>query len=392
MAKGKRQQKSPEEQFIDDLRKEIVRPGVSKDALIDPTGNEFTEVDTIPTNIIPFDYVTGVRPVPGFPRARITEVFGLPGTLKTTITLRGVANCIRNNGVVVYLDYEHALTLEYLERAGVDAKSKRFVLLQPECLEEGAHAIFRSMARGVDMIVIDSLAGMIPRKKLQANVGEGQVGIQAKCVSNLVEKLLAPLKRSATALVVLNQPRVNIGNTFEPEMTPGGRALKHYASLRIELMQTKEHKVEAVSDFGNKENATVGTYVHVIARKNKVGVPFRHTTLNHWIKTGFDNMTPVIDKAVKEKVLVQRSSHLYWHEGQNDEVHVASREKLMEYLLDNPEFFTFLGKEAGLIFDPPPFILARQRLDPEMVRKAEQADKEISEDPEGEASPDSVPK
>jgi len=221
------------------------------------------QVDVIPTGAIALDLALGVG---GIPRGRITEIFGPESSGKTTLALHVIAQAQKMGGIAAYIDAEHAFDPVYAERLGVDLDN--LLISQPDTGEQ-ALEITETLVRSgaVDVVVIDSVAALVPRAEIEGEMGDAHVGLQARLMSQALRKLTGAISRSKTAVIFINQLRMKIGVMYgNPETTTGGNALKFYASVRLDI-----RKVDAIKEG----NETVGTRVRVKVVKNKVAPPFR---------------------------------------------------------------------------------------------------------------------
>lgn len=244
---------------IDDLRKQY---GEASIMLIGEAPN--MDVDSIPTGSLSLDLAIGIG---GIPRGRITEIFGPEGSGKTTLCQHLVASAQAEKLRCAYIDMEHALDLEYVERTGV--RTKELYLSQPDTGEQ-ALEITEALVRSGDfgLIIVDSVAALVPHKEVNdSDMGDAMVGLQARLMSQAMRKLAGAIKRTNTAVVFTNQLRMKIGVMFgSPETTPGGMALKFYAGLRIDLRRRELIKIGA---------SVIGSRIKVKIVKNKVGPPFK---------------------------------------------------------------------------------------------------------------------
>ena len=262
MTDKKKEEKKEEREYpkvIDDLRKQF---GEASIMLIGESPN--MEVESIPTGSLSLDLAIGIG---GIPRGRITEIFGPEGSGKTTLCQHLVASAQAEGLQCAYIDMEHALDLEYVERTGV--KTEELYLSQPDTGEQ-ALEITEALIRSEDfgLIIVDSVAALVPHKEVnESDMGDAMVGLQARLMSQAMRKLTGAIKRTNTAVVFTNQLRMKIGVMFgSPETTPGGRALKFYAGLRIDLRRRELIKMGA---------SVIGSRIKVKIVKNKVGPPFK---------------------------------------------------------------------------------------------------------------------
>ncbi len=278
-------------------------------------------IEVIPSGSLALDLALGVG---GIPRGRITEIFGPESSGKTTLAQHVIAEAQKRGGVAAYIDAEHALDPAYAVLCGV--KLQDLLISQPDTGEQAleiAEALIRSGA--VDIIVIDSVAALVPKVEIEGDMGEPHVGLQARLMSQALRKLAAALGRSGAALVFLNQLREKVGIVFgNPEVTPGGRALKFYSSVRIDLrrVETIKHDTEVV-----------GTHIRAKVVKNKVAPPFRTAEFDILFARGISKEGNLIDLGLELGLITKSGAFLSFGDlrlGQG-------RENAREYLTQNPE-------------------------------------------------------
>src|SRR5438552_6247402 len=278
-------------------------------------------VDTIPTGSIALDIALGVG---GIPRGRVTEVFGPEASGKTTLVQHVIAEAQRMGGVCAIIDAEHALDPSYARRVGVDVDN--LFISQPDSAEQAleiAEALVRSAA--FDVVAIDSVAALVPRAELEGEMGDSHVGLQARLMSQALRKLTGSIHRSRTCLIFTNQLREKIGVLYgNPETTTGGRALKFYASVRLDI-----RRVDAVK-MGTD---VVGSHVKVKVVKNKVAPPFRVAEFDIMYNAGISREGGLIDLSV-ELGLVKKSGAFFSY---GDTRLGQGREPAREFLKNNAE-------------------------------------------------------
>ncbi|HET7373573.1 MAG TPA: recombinase RecA [Gemmatimonadaceae bacterium] len=277
-------------------------------------------VESISTGAINLDAAIGVG---GIPRGRITEIYGPESSGKTTLCLHVVANAQRNGGVAAYIDAEHALDTEYARKLGVDVEA--LLISQPDTGEQAleiCEILVRSGA--VDVVVIDSVAALVPKAEIEGDMGDSHVGLQARLMSQALRKLTGSIARSKTSVVFINQLREKIGVMFgNPETTTGGKALKFYASVRLDI-----RRIGPVKD---KEDV-VGSHVRVKVVKNKVAAPFKQAEFDIMYAEGISHASLVLDIA-SESGIIDKSGAWYSYNGQKIG---QGRENAKLYLKDTP--------------------------------------------------------
>src|SRR6058998_894420 len=282
---------------------------------------ERQQVDTIPTGSIALDLALGVG---GIPRGRITEIFGPESSGKTTICQHVIAEAQRRGGVAAFIDVEHALDPGYARACGVNVDE--LLVSQPDTGEQ-ALEITETLIRsgGVDCVVVDSVAALVPRAEIEGEMGDSFVGIQARLMSQALRKLTGAVSRSNTALVFTNQLREKIGVMFgNPETTPGGRALKFYATVRLDIRRIETLK-DGVEAIGNR--------VRVKVVKNKVAPPFKQSEFDIIYGEGISWEGTVLDTGLERKI-VQKSGS-YFSVG--DERLGQGRQNATAFLREHPD-------------------------------------------------------
>ncbi len=286
------------------------------------------KVDVIPTGSISLDLALGIG---GIPRGRVVEIFGPEASGKTTLALHIVAEAQKLGGVAAFIDAEHALDPAYTRRIGVDLDN--LLISQPDTGEQAleiTEALVRNNA--VDVIAIDSVAALVPRAEIEGEMGDAQMGLQARLMSQAMRKLTGVISKSKTCVVFLNQIRMKIGVMFgNPETTPGGRALKFYSSVRLDIRRIGSIK-EGQEVKGNR------TRVKVV--KNKVAAPFKSAEFDLMYNQGISKQGEIIDMGVSEG-LIEKSGTWYVYEkeriGQgreNAKAYLKAHAELMEQLED----------------------------------------------------------
>ncbi len=294
------------------------------------------EVETIPTGSLSLDLALGVG---GVPRGRVTEIYGPEGSGKTTLAQHIVAEAQKMGGVAAFIDMEHALDPIYAEKCGVDVDE--LYISQPDTGEQAleiAEALVRSGA--VDVIVVDSVAALVPRAEIEGEMGDSHPGLQARLMSQALRKLSGAIKTSNTAMVFTNQLRHKIGVMFgSPETTSGGMALRFYATIRLDI-----RRIQAIKAGGE----TIGNRTRVRVKKNKVAPPFRECEFDIMYDEGISKVGDVLDLGVELEIIEKRGSFYSY----NEERLAQGRENTKLALKENPalrlEIENLIRQEAQL--------------------------------------------
>jgi recombination protein RecA len=294
-------------------------------------------IPAISTGAISLDYALGVG---GVPRGRVVEIFGPEASGKTTLALQVIAQAQKAGGMAAFVDAEHALDAQYARKLGVELDN--LLVSQPDNGEQ-ALEIVEVLVRsaGVDVVVVDSVAALVPRAEIEGEMGDSFMGLQARLMSQALRKLTGAINRSNTALVFTNQLREKIGVMFgNPETTPGGRALKFYASVRLDI-----RRIGAIKDG----DVVVGGRTRVKVVKNKVAPPFRQAEFDVMYGEGISKEGDLLDLAVERKIVEKSGT---WFSYSGDRLG-QGRENAKTFLRDNPEICQALEeqvrKELGLI-------------------------------------------
>lgn len=278
-------------------------------------------VSTIPSGALALDIALGVG---GYPKGRVIEVYGPESSGKTTVSLHAIAEVQRQGGQAAFIDAEHALDPVYAQRLGVDIDE--LLLSQPDTGEQAleiAEALVRSGA--VDMVVIDSVAALVPKAEIEGEMGDSHVGLQARLMSQALRKLSGAINKSKTIAIFINQIREKVGVMFgNPEVTPGGRALKFYASVRLEVRRAEALK---------QGNDLVGNRTKIKVVKNKVAPPFKVAEVDIMYGEGISREGSILDVG-SELNIVQKSGAWYSF---NEERLGQGRENSKQFLKENPE-------------------------------------------------------
>jgi len=296
-------------------------------------------VDSIPTGAVSLDYALGIG---GMPRGRVVEIFGPESSGKTTLALQLIAEAQKLGGMAAFVDAEHALDAGYAQKLGVDVDN--LLVSQPDNGEQ-ALEIVEVLVRsgGVDVVVVDSVAALVPRAEIEGEMGEAQMSLQARLMSQALRKLTGVVSKSKTSLVFINQLREKIGVMFgSPETTTGGRALKFYASVRLDI-----RRIASIKDG----EMVVGGRVRVKVVKNKVAPPFREAEFDILYGEGISKQGDLLDLAVDRKI-VEKSGTWFSFGGERLG---QGRENAKQFLKENPSIFRTMEqrvrKELGLVRD-----------------------------------------
>jgi recombination protein RecA len=286
-------------------------------------------VDTIPTGSIALDIALGIG---GLPRGRVVEIYGPESSGKTTVALHAVASAQRAGGIAAFIDAEHALDPDYAKRLGVDTDA--LLVSQPDTGEQAleiADMLIRSGA--LDIVVIDSVAALVPRAEIEGEMGDSHVGLQARLMSQALRKMTGALSNAGTTAIFINQLREKIGVMFgSPETTTGGRALKFYSSVRLDV-----RRIESLKDG----TAAVGSRTRVKVVKNKMAPPFRQAEFDILYGEGISREGGLIDMGVEEG-FVRKAGAWYTYEG--DQLG-QGKENARQFLKDNPDIADELEKK-----------------------------------------------
>src|SRR5689334_1077246 len=283
--------------------------------------DERAPVEVVPTGSIALDVALGIG---GLPRGRIVEIYGPESSGKTTLTLHAIANAQRAGGIAAFIDAEHALDPEYAKKLGVDIDA--LLVSQPDTGEQAleiADMLIRSGA--IDLIVIDSVAALVPRAEIEGEMGDSHVGLQARLMSQALRKIAGALSNTNTTMIFINQLREKIGVMFgSPETTTGGKALKFYASVRLDI-----RRIEALKDGTD----VVGNRTRVKVVKNKMAPPFKQAEFDIIYGQGISREGSLIDVGV-EQGLIRKAGAWYTYDG---EQLGQGKENVRTFLRENPD-------------------------------------------------------
>ncbi|MDH3426023.1 MAG: recombinase RecA [Acidimicrobiia bacterium] len=309
-----------EEKALDMALTQIERQ-FGKGAIMKMSDGAIRNVKAIPTGALSLDLALGIG---GVPRGRIVEIFGPESSGKTTLALHVVAEAQRNGGAAAFIDAEHALDPVYAKALGVDVDE--LLISQPDTGEQALEITDMLIRSGaLDVIVIDSVAALVPRAEIEGEMGQSHVGLQARLMSQALRKLAGTINRSDTTAIFINQLREKIGVMFgSPETTPGGRALKFYASTRIDIRRIETIK-EGTEGVGNRVRAKIA--------KNKVAPPFRIAEFDIMFGEGISREGSLLDVAAEQGIVTKAGA---WYTFDGDQLG-QGREKSKRFLRDNPE-------------------------------------------------------
>ncbi|MEM7183532.1 MAG: recombinase RecA [Spirochaetota bacterium] len=298
------------------------------------------QIDAIPaisTGSLELDIALGIG---GLPSGRIVEIFGPESSGKTTLMLSAVAQAQKKGGVAAFIDAEHALDPSYAKKLGVNIDD--LLVSQPDNGEEAleiCEALVRSNA--IDIIVIDSVAALVPRAEIEGDMGDSHMGLQARLMSQALRKLTGSISRSRTTVVFINQIRMKIGVMFgSPETTTGGNALKFYCSVRMDI-----RRIETLKD----KDESIGNRVRVKVVKNKCAPPFRQAEFDIIFNQGINRESSLVDLAVKHDIMAKAGS---WYSYGSERIG-QGKESVKTFLLENPEIANKIESQIRFLHDLP---------------------------------------
>ena len=311
---------SDREKALDTALAQIDRQ-FGKGAIMRLGSDERAPVEVIQTGSIALDVALGIG---GLPKGRIVEVYGPESSGKTTVALHAIANAQRNGGIAAFIDAEHALDPEYAKALGVDTDA--LLVSQPDTGEQALEIADMLVRSGsIDLVVIDSVAALVPRAEIEGEMGDSHVGLQARLMSQALRKLTGALNNTGTTMIFINQLREKIGVFFgSPETTAGGKALKFYASVRLDI-----RRIETLKDGTD----AVGNRTRVKVVKNKMAAPFKQAEFDIIYGVGISREGSLLDFGVEQEI-VKKSGAWYTYEG---EQLGQGKENSRKYLIDNPK-------------------------------------------------------
>lgn len=313
------------EQVLLDIEKQF-----GKGSVMRLGDNEHVEVDTVPSGSISLDVALGIG---GYPKGRIIEIYGPESSGKTTFALHAIAEVQKNGGRAAFIDAEHALDPTYASKIGVNIND--LLLSQPDNGEQAleiCEALVRSGAIGI--IVIDSVAALVPQAEIEGEMGDSHVGLQARLMSQALRKLSGVISKTNTVAIFINQLREKVGVMFgNPEVTPGGRALKFYSSVRLEIRKGEQIK---------NGNDIVGNKTNIKVVKNKMAAPFKTCTIDIMYGEGISKTGELLDLA-SEAGIVEKSGAWYAYNGEKIG---QGRDNAKEYLKKNEKIYSEINKKV----------------------------------------------
>jgi recombination protein RecA len=286
-------------------------------------------VQTVPTGSLSLDIALGAG---GVPKGRIVEIYGPESSGKTTLAYHIIAEAQKKGGLAAFVDAEHALDPEYAKNIGVNIE--KLLISQPDTGEQAleiTETLVRSNA--IDVLVVDSVAALVPRAEIEGDMGDSHMGLQARLMSQALRKLTGAISKSNTTVIFINQIRMKIGVMFgSPETTTGGNALKFYSSVRMDIRRTEQIK--------DGENI-IGNHVKVKVVKNKIAPPFKSAEFDIMYNEGISKEADVLDLGVKEELVSKAGS---WYEYNKEKIG-QGREAAKQYLRDNPKIYVEIEKK-----------------------------------------------
>src|SRR5438093_6480979 len=300
------------------------------------------QIPAISTGAVSLDYALGIG---GMPRGRVIEIFGPESSGKTTLALQVIAEAQKSGGMAAFIDAEHALDAQYARKLGVDLDN--LLVSQPDNGEQALEIVeVLVRSNGVDVVVVDSVAALVPKAEIEGDMGEAQMGLQARLMSQALRKLTGAVSKSKTCLIFINQLREKIGVMFgNPETTTGGRALKFYASVRMDI-----RRIASIKDG----DTVVGGRTRVKVVKNKVAPAFREAEFDVMYGEGISRTGDLLDLAV-DKRIIEKSGAWFAYGGERLG---QGRENAKQFLKDNPDIYRAvedrIRRELGMVREPEP--------------------------------------
>ncbi len=292
-------------------------------------------IESIPTGSIDLDIALGIG---GIPKGRVVEIYGPESSGKTTVTLHMIAEAQKRGGVAAFIDAEHALDPVYAGKIGVNIDD--LIVSQPDTGEQALEIVDALVRSGaIDIVVIDSVAALVPKAEITGEMGDSHMGLQARLMSQALRKLTGIINRSNCTVIFINQLRMKIGVMFgNPETTTGGNALKFYASIRLDV-----RKIDTIK----RDSEIVGSRTRVKVVKNKVAPPFKQAEFDIMYGTGISKEGSILDVAANAEI-IKKSGSWYSYEGNKIG---QGRENVKEYLIQNPEIRDVIEKEVRVFYN-----------------------------------------
>ncbi len=330
-------------EVIETLLKRIESKHGKGTVMILDSGKSIQKVETIPTGSLALDIATGVG---GYPRGRIIEIYGPESSGKTTLALHAIAEVQKRGGFAAFVDTEHALDPVYAQALGVDTSN--LIISQPDYGEQALEIMDEFVRSGaIDLVVLDSVAALVPKVELEGAMGDMQVGLHARLMSQALRKLAGSVNKSKTVVIFINQTRMKIGVSYgNPETTTGGMALKFYASMRIDV-----RKKEAIKD-SNKEIIGYETMAKIV--KNKVAPPFRTAIFDVIFGRGIARENELINLGVELGFISKRGSWFYYKDAEGNEQTLGQGKiNAAEHLRNNPDLSKEIEKRIRKSYGLP---------------------------------------
>ncbi len=333
-----------------------------------------TKISTIPSGSLALDAALGVG---GYPRGRIVEIYGPESSGKTTVALHAVAEVQKRGGTAAYIDAENAMDPAYAEALGVDVDS--LILSQPNTGEEGLQIADTLITSGaIDILIVDSVAALVPQAEIDGEMGDSHVGLQARLMSQALRKLSGNINKTKTIAIFINQIREKVGIMFgNPETTPGGRALKFYSTIRLEIRRAEKIKQTGGEITGNR--------VKIKVVKNKVAPPFKVAEVDMMYGKGISQSGELLDMAADKDIIAKAGS---WY-SYNEERIGQGRENAKKYLEDHPDIYDEVQQKVRQAYGIDEESVA-EREDPEKIKakktkETESKEKEASDKKEADS-------
>ncbi len=309
-----------------------------KGAIMKLGDKQIIKADTISTGSLSLDIALGVG---GLPKGRVVEIYGPESSGKTTLTIHAIAECQKNGGIAAFIDAEHAFDKTYAEALGVDTEN--LLISQPDNGEQALEITEHLIRSGaIDIIVIDSVAALVPRSEIEGEMGDSKMGLQARLMSQAMRKLTSAIGKTNCCCIFINQLREKIGVMFgNPETTTGGNALKFYASMRLDIRRSGS----AIKD---KEGNVIGNHTKVKVVKNKLAPPFRVALFDIMFGEGISKSGEIIDLGVENEIIKKSGS---WYSYNGTKI-AQGRDSAKQFILDNPELSEEIEQKLMDIYNP----------------------------------------